>query len=67
MKAAVVVENEVVKYQEIEEPKAGPGTVKVKVKASGICGSDVPRVLNNGVHFYQIGRASCRERVWRKV
>ena len=54
MKAAVVVENEVVKYQEIEEPKAGPGTVKVKVKASGICGSDVPRVLNNGVHFYPI-------------
>ena len=54
MKAAVVVKNEVVKYQEIEEPKAGPGTVKVKVKASGICGSDVPRVLNNGVHFYPI-------------
>ena len=54
MKAAVVVKNEVVEYQEIEEPKAGPGTVKVKVKASGICGSDVPRVLHNGVHFYPI-------------
>ena len=54
MKAAVVVENEVVEYQEMEEPKAEPGTVKVKVKASGICGSDVPRVLHNGVHFYPI-------------
>ncbi len=54
MKAAVVVENEVVEYQEIEESKAKPGTVKVKVKASGICGSDVPRVLHNGVHFYPI-------------
>ena len=54
MKAAVVVKNEVVEYQEIEEPKTAPGTVKVKVKASGICGSDVPRVLHNGVHFYPI-------------
>ncbi len=54
MKAAVVVRNEVVEYQDIEEPKAGPGTIKVKVKASGICGSDIPRVLHNGVHFYPI-------------
>ena len=43
MKAAVVVANEDVQYQEIEEPQAKPGWVKIKVKASGICGSDVPR------------------------
>lgn len=54
MKAAVVVKNEVVEYQEIEEPKVEPGCVKIKVKASGICGSDIPRVLYNGVHFYPI-------------
>lgn len=54
MKAAVVVANEVVEYQEIEEPQVEPGTIKVKVKASGICGSDIPRVLHNGVHFYPI-------------
>ena len=54
MKAAVVVKNEVVEYQDIEEPKVQPGSVKVKVKASGICGSDIPRVLHNGVHFYPI-------------
>ncbi len=54
MKAAVVIKNEVVEYQEIEEPVTEPGTIKVKVKASGICGSDVPRVLHNGVHFYPI-------------
>ena len=54
MKAAVVVANEDVRYQEIEEPKTEPGMVKVKVVASGICGSDVPRVLHNGVHFYPI-------------
>ena len=54
MKAAVVVANEDVQYQEIEEPQVKPGFVKIKVKASGICGSDVPRVLYHGVHFYPI-------------
>ena len=54
MKAAVVVANEDVQYQEIEEPKVTKGTVKIKVKYSGICGSDIPRVLNHGVHFYPI-------------
>lgn len=54
MKAAVVCANEEVRYQEYPEPTPGPGEVKVKVVASGICGSDVPRVLHNGVHFYPI-------------
>ena len=54
MKAAVVCANEDVQYLDYEEPVPGPGEVKVKVKASGICGSDVPRVLHNGVHFYPI-------------
>ncbi len=54
MKAAVVVENENVVYQEIEEPAVQPGLVKIKVMYSGICGSDVPRVLYHGVHFYPI-------------
>lgn len=54
MKAAVVVKNEVIEYQEIDEPIVEADTVKIKVKASGICGSDVPRVLHNGVHYYPI-------------
>lgn len=54
MKAAVVVANEDVRYMDIDEPRATPGTVKVKVAVSGICGSDVPRVLHNGAHFYPI-------------
>ena len=54
MKAAVVCANEDVQYLEYEEPKVSAGMVKVKVKASGICGSDIPRVLHNGVHFYPI-------------
>ena len=51
MKAAVVCANEDVQYLDYEEPIPGPGEVKVKVRASGICGSDIPRVLHNGVHF----------------
>lgn len=54
MKAAVVCANEDVKYLEYEEPVVAPGLVKVRVRFSGICGSDIPRVLHNGVHFYPI-------------
>lgn len=54
MKAAVVCANEDVRYMDIEEPSVKKGYVKVKVKVSGICGSDIPRVLHNGVHFYSI-------------
>jgi L-iditol 2-dehydrogenase len=54
MKAAVVTANEIVEYKEVEEPVVTKGHVKIRVKASGICGSDIPRVLHNGVHFYPI-------------
>ena len=54
MKAAVVCANEDVKYLEYEEPAVTPGSVKVRMRYSGICGSDIPRVLHNGVHFYPI-------------
>ena len=51
MKAAVVVANEDVQYQEVEEPKVTKGTVKIKVRYSGICGSDIPRVLKSRSSF----------------
>ena len=51
MHAAVVTANEKVEYQEIPEPSVEKGYVKIKVRYSGICGSDIPRVLNHGVHF----------------
>ncbi|WP_029488131.1 alcohol dehydrogenase catalytic domain-containing protein [Candidatus Epulonipiscium viviparus] len=54
MKAAVVTANEVVEYLDYPEPEVSAGMVKIKIKASGICGSDIPRVLHNGVHFYPI-------------
>ena len=54
MKALVLHGNEDLRYEEIETPAVKAGTVKVRVKAAGICGSDVPRVLHNGAHYYPI-------------
>lgn len=54
MKAAVLYGNGDIRYDDWETPKVMPGTVKVKVRATGICGSDVPRVLHNGAHFYPV-------------
>ncbi len=54
MKAAVLYGNEDIRYSEVDEPKVTPGCVKVRVRAAGICGSDIPRVLNNGAHYYPI-------------
>ena len=54
MKAAVLHANEDVRYEEIATPEVKPGTVRVRVRACGICGSDIPRVLHNGAHNYPI-------------
>lgn len=54
MKAGVLYANEDIRYEDAKTPEAGKGEVVVKVKAVGICGSDVPRVLSNGAHYYPI-------------
>ena len=54
MKAAVLYGNEDVRYEEYPTPEVKAGTVRIRIKAAGICGSDIPRVLHNGVHFYPI-------------
>jgi L-iditol 2-dehydrogenase len=54
MKAAVLFANEDIRYVDYPEPMVRPGSVKVRVRASGICGSDVPRVLSHGAHAYPI-------------
>lgn len=54
MKAAVLYGNEDIRYDEFKTPETLPGTVKVWIQATGICGSDVPRVLHNGAHFYPV-------------
>ena len=52
MKAGVVHARDDIRYEEIETPKAGPGRVLIKVKYTGICGSDVPRVNGDACHYY---------------
>lgn len=54
MKAGVLYGNEDIRYTDIEKPEVAEGEVLVKVKMTGICGSDVPRVLHNGAHYYPI-------------
>ena len=54
MKAGILYANEDIRYGDMETPKPGAGQILVKVKMTGICGSDVPRVLKNGAHFYPI-------------
>lgn len=54
MKAAVLYKNKDIRCDEYKTPETRPGTVKVRVRVSGICGSDVPRVLQNGAHFYPV-------------
>lgn len=52
MKAAVLYANEDIRYDDYTEPVIDADSIIIKVKAAGICGSDVPRVLYNGAHYY---------------
>jgi L-iditol 2-dehydrogenase len=54
MKAAVLHGVEDLRYEEIESPVVGKGEALIRVKAAGICGSDVPRVNGNAAHAYPI-------------
>ena len=54
MKAAVLHANMDIRYEDYPDPTYGDGDVLVRVHASGICGSDIPRVLSNGAHSYPI-------------
>lgn len=48
MKAAMLVKPEHVEIRELPRPTAGPGEVLIRVRAAGICGSDM--------HLYDTGR-----------
>lgn len=54
MKAGVLYGNEDIRFEDIPMPEISENEVLVKVKMTGICGSDVPRVLANGAHYYPI-------------
>lgn len=52
MKAGVVHAKKDIRFQEIQTPKPETGQVKIKVKYTGICGSDVPRVNEDACRFF---------------
>ncbi len=52
MKAGVVHAREDIRFEDIEKPVPGAGQVLIKVKYTGICGSDIPRVNGDACHFF---------------
>lgn len=54
MKAAVCYGNGLVKYEEVPTPIPQENEVKIRVKACGICGSDIPRALKQSARYYPI-------------
>lgn len=54
MKALVVEGINQLTYKDVPMPQIKKDEVLVKVKACGICGSDIPRVKSDGVHYYPI-------------
>ena len=52
MKAGVVHAKNDIRFEEIKTPVPEKGQVLVKVKYTGICGSDVPRVNGDACHFF---------------
>lgn len=42
------------RYEEVKKPAAEAGTVLVRVKAVGICGSDIPRIYQTGAYHHPL-------------
>lgn len=54
MRAAVLYGPGELEVRSVERPSPGPGEVLVRVMVSGICGSDLPRVLGAGARRYPL-------------
>ncbi len=52
MKAAVLHGPGDLRYEETKTPRIGENDVLVKVRACGICGSDIPRVMEKGKSYF---------------
>lgn len=52
MKAGVVHAREDIRFEDIEKPVPKAGQVLIKVKYTGICGSDIPRVNGDACHYF---------------
>lgn len=54
MKAAVLHAKGDIRFEDWPTPATGEGDVLIKIRATGICGSDIPRVLGDAAHKYPI-------------
>jgi len=54
VRAAVLHGSRDIRAEEIPTPEPAPGEALVRVRMTGVCGSDIPRVLSDGAHFYPI-------------
>jgi L-iditol 2-dehydrogenase len=54
LKAAVLFASRDLRFTDFETPQIKDYEILVKMKATGICGSDLPRVLADGAHFFPI-------------
>jgi L-iditol 2-dehydrogenase len=54
MKAVVLYGINDLRYEDIPIPELKPGMIKIRVRAAGICGSDIPRVLEGTARKYPI-------------
>ena len=54
MKAQVLHGIGDIRYEETDKPRIEKGWVLVKVKAAGVCGSDIPRIYKTGAHVHPI-------------
>ena len=52
MKAANLYAPGDIRYEEVPVPQPGPGEVLIKVKACGVCGSDIARVMQTGTYRF---------------
>ena len=50
MKAYVLRDIKDIELKDVKRPLPDAEEVLVKVKACGICGSDIPRIYQNGTH-----------------
>lgn len=54
MKAWILHENGRLCFETTEKPVQGEGEVLIRVKAVGVCGSDIPRIYRGGAYFYPL-------------
>ncbi|MEN3186089.1 MAG: galactitol-1-phosphate 5-dehydrogenase [Atribacterota bacterium] len=54
MKALVLSEKGKLLFKEVETPVVSPQEVLLRVKACGVCGSDLPRIFGDVAYFYPL-------------